>query len=435
MLWLKQKEPHNEHDLLSESEVELVLPDVLTFAMDKLTAHGSSKKSPQSHLAAIGVRIGISFDSTTRLSRQAEAQHVESHMRIVREIPEHCEYMQTGTPSEPILAEAAARYIDQLSTGGIASKGPRILAENCQNGLLARGERGELCGRLLLTIAHDIAMKKNLSVLPITQVPWIPRFHRPVPVPVLDFLCALFAERHHQVVLGATPVASTSPNGFDQPKTLKEAFSNSFVFFSHFELAQDSAVLEASMLQFALIRGYALQAKPNQVSIDAVIPIHMGSTKDSIKPETTSAINLQFKNRRRPEACSVNRSITVPDNKMAVISIILELGEKSPCSPLVSVYHENHPVTRNGPNPHRDDHNYTLVAHGCGSDTFNAISQDTESLYDVILASRTVLDVFPRRDNPESVAMLETHSPARKACTLAYLDLLKKDEAPKATAQ
>ncbi|CAE6378205.1 unnamed protein product [Rhizoctonia solani] len=428
MLWLKQKK-YSEQDLSSNSESTSVVPDVLTFAVDKLTAHGSVEKVPQSNLAAIGVRVGISFDSTTPLSRQAEAQHVESHMRMVYSIPEHREYMWTGSPSEPILAEAAARYLDKLSTLGIAREGPRILAENCQNGFLARGERGELCGRLLVTIAHDIAIKRNLTSSLRPPAPWMPHFHQPVPV--LDFLGALFAKEHHPVILGATPVASSLPEDPDQPRTLEKAFENAFIFFSHFELAQDSGVLEAPLLQFALVRGYALQAKANQVSIDAVIPIHMGSTKDPIVPETTSAINLQFKNRKRVDNCLVNRSTTVPDHKQPVISIVFELGVESPSSPLVSAYHENHPITRNRPAPHRDDHHYTLVAYGCGPDTFNAVSEDTEGFYDAILANRTALDDFPRRNQPGSVATLETLSPARSARTRAYLALLNgKGETP-----
>ncbi|GAB1528280.1 hypothetical protein RhiTH_011472 [Rhizoctonia solani] len=417
-LWRKQQEQKTDRGLSSNSE-PVSVPDVLTFAIDKLTAQGSLDKTPQSKLAAIGVRIGISFDSSTYLSCQAEAQHVESHMRIVYAIPEHRKYMRTCCPSEPVLAEAAARYLDQRSKTGIAGEGPRVLAENCQNGILARGERGELCGRLLVTIAHDIAIKQYIQ--PRSLV--FPQFHRPVPV--LDFLRALFASNHHTTVLGATPVASSFLDGPNQPPTLEETFRNTFIFFSHFELAKDSQVLDASLLPYALLRGYALQAKAGQVSIDAVIPVHMGSEDSPITPETTSAINLQFKNRKQSETCPVNRSITVPNHKLPVISIVFELGEQSPSSSFVGVYHEDHRITRNQPVPHRDDLHFTLVARGCGPDTFNAVSEDAKSLYDIILSNRDMLDDFPRNERPKSVAFLDTFSPAWSSSVSRHATLFK----------
>ncbi|KAJ1301382.1 hypothetical protein OPQ81_008646 [Rhizoctonia solani] len=204
------------------------LRDIITFAMDKLIAHGATDRVFQSKLAAISVRVGISFDSATELSRQIEAQLVESHMRIVYAIPEHREYMRTGSPSEPILAEAAARYLDEHHRFGIAHLGPEILSNVCQRGFLVRGERGELCGRLLVTVAHDIAIRNNSLGAPRPLGAPKPKFHQPVLV--TDFLCALFAENYHRTVLGATPVTVDSGSASDSnpPRTLEEAFKDAY---------------------------------------------------------------------------------------------------------------------------------------------------------------------------------------------------------------
>ncbi|KAJ1301372.1 hypothetical protein OPQ81_008637 [Rhizoctonia solani] len=318
-----------------------------------------------------GVRIGIAFNSTTAAAREAESRQVESHMRVVYTIPQHREYMHTG----------------------IALLGPEILKENFQKGLIARGEPGGLCGRLLVTIAHDIAvLQTSTKVLKPLKDPLV-KFHHPVPGP--DFLRALFSDRHHKTVLEATPV--TNQKG----KELETRFQNAFVCFSHFALAEDSNMFQAKSLQTALFRGMAIKAKDNEVSIDAVIPVHMGPITNPITTETTSAINLQFKNRKRSFECSVDRSITVPNFNLPVISIVFELGVKlageEHREPLVEAHHWDPPKTRDKKSdPHRDDHHYSFVARGCGPEAYNAVHKDAKNSYDAILAAGSLKDDFPR---------------------------------------
>ncbi|KAH7317983.1 hypothetical protein B0J17DRAFT_686481 [Rhizoctonia solani] len=386
---------------------------VLKFAANKLTAQESPKHVSQSELAALSVRIGITFESTTQAAREAESQQVESHMRVVYAIPEHREYMRTGTPSEPVLAEAAAVYLSPIfNNSGISIAGPRILSENCKKGFLARSERGELCGRLLVSIAHDIAVVETRVEIEKSLVDRRVRYHRPVPV--LAFLRALFADEHHATILEATPVT------YKEGKPLKDAFKEAFVCFSHFALAADSAMLDAKSLRTALFRGAAIQAKDNQVSIDAVIPIHIGPITSLITTETTSAINLQFKNRKRTEPCFVNRSITVPDPHQPVISIVFELGEELPdlkggeLKQLVKAHEWDLPYTRSRDaelNPHKDDRHYSFVARGCGPGTYKAVREETIESYKMILASGSLKEDFPRADNKASWALIEELKP------------------------
>ncbi|KAJ1307080.1 hypothetical protein OPQ81_001199 [Rhizoctonia solani] len=359
-------------------------------APDKLTAQEGSEYTPWSQLAALSVRIGVDFNSATAAAREAESQQVESHMRVVYAIPQHREYMRTGSSSEPVLAQAAAYYLNRTDISpGIALLGPEILKESSQKGFLARGERGELCGRLLVTIAHDIAVPQiPTKVLKSLKDPLV-KFHRPVPVP--DFLRALFADCHHKTILKATPITN------EKGKKLETRFQNAFVCFSHFALAEDSDMLQAKSLRTALFRGMAIQAKDNQASIDAVILVHMGPITKPITTETTSAINLQFKNRKRSLECSVDRSITVPDFNQPVTSIVFELGVKLAGEPLVEAHHWDPPKTRSKKSgPHRDDHHYSFVARGCSPETYNAVHKDAKNSFDIILAAGSLKDDFPR---------------------------------------
>ncbi|CAE6421266.1 unnamed protein product [Rhizoctonia solani] len=293
--------------------------NIFNFASDKLTAIGGPYDKNDSLLAALCVRVGIAFDKTNHASHSLVSRLVESHSRVVCAIPEHQHFMHTGSPSESILAEAASQYLNSAGVPDIATEGPSVLSLELEKGSIARGERGELAGRLLLTCAHDLALK-NTVALASSYV----RYHHPLRV--LDFLRAMFHEDHHELILKAMPVIDRSIVGQSDAVFLCDAFSDSFVSFSHFVLAEDSKMLSAPALATALVRGMAIQARDGQTSIDAVIPIHMGSLTNPISSKTTSAINLQFNNRKTALDCHVNRSTTVPDPEMPVVSIVFEFG-------------------------------------------------------------------------------------------------------------
>ncbi|KAH7334543.1 hypothetical protein B0J17DRAFT_631300 [Rhizoctonia solani] len=390
---------------LNSPQSDQKLDHVIEFAMQKLTANMAPEHVSQSEVAALSIRIGITFESTTHASRDMESRLVESHMRVVYAIPQHREFMRTGSSSEPVLAEAAAQYLKDRANGGIALSGPRILSENCQKGFIARGERGELCGRLLMTAAHDLALSDALGGIPRVLNDSEVIFHRPVPV--LTFLRALFADRHHVTILEATPATD------DTGEKLQDAFKEAYVSFSHFVQAGDSAMLGAKSLRTALFRGMAIQAKDNQVSIDAVIPIYMGLITSSITTKTTS-------NRKHALPCTVNRSITVPDFEQPVISIVFELGEELPNLPeaeltqLVQPGHWELRKTRSStskPGPRQDDRHYSFVARGCSPDTYKAIPQDAKTCYDIILASGGLKDDFPRASHEASWSAVRSLRP------------------------
>ncbi|QRV75811.1 G2/mitotic-specific cyclin cdc13 [Ceratobasidium sp. AG-Ba] len=350
--------------------------DIFKFALEKLTAGNAEGKQHDAAIAALGVLIGISFDSKNFNVVDLESRLVNSHMRVSYSIPRDRSYMHTGSPSEPVLAEAAARLLDNADD--------------------ARGERGELSARLLAICAYTISLEKLRTLSD------NPRYHKPVPL--LDWLCALFGEQFHDTILGATPVADQAGS-----QTLKEQFSGAYVFFSHFALADDKEMLTGRGLATALMRGMAIQCKDNQASIDAVIPIHMGSLDTPISVKTCSAINLQIKNRKQAEDCPVDRTITVPKATTPAISIVFELGVTDHSD--VVIRHQRHPVTRAAP-VHPDDKHYTIVAYGISSEVFGAIPSEVATNYKSFLGRETILGDFPRKHLPENVEMLRRLNPS-----------------------
>jgi len=194
---------------------------MIQFAMQKLNGFASlDKSSAEATFAALSIRHLLTFekdhrapDFTTKDHRTAlskETRQVASHMRIIHSVPEHREYTRTGTPSEPILAEAAA----QLLEGGDQVK---ALAE-ATGPLVEKGERGELAARLLLNLAHDAALPPQTSES--TGV----RYAQPILF--LDFFKALFTEQWFEKILLSSPVAG-GDTSFEA--TLKDCY----IHFTH----------------------------------------------------------------------------------------------------------------------------------------------------------------------------------------------------------
>lgn len=70
-------------------------------------------------------------------------------MRVAYSIPGHREHMRSETPSESLLAEAAAIHMQGITDI------PLILRTFLNCTLISKGEPDEIVVRLLLTHAHD----------------------------------------------------------------------------------------------------------------------------------------------------------------------------------------------------------------------------------------------------------------------------------------
>ncbi|KAB5596242.1 G2/mitotic-specific cyclin cdc13 [Ceratobasidium theobromae] len=356
---------------------------------------GPPPKPTEVYLAAIGVRVGLTFDQSTTYSNNVESKLVEKYMRVAIVVPDHQEFMRTCAPSEPILAEAAGY------TCNLSKDAPRVLAAYFGEGILARGERGEVVGRLLWTIAHDRALG---TVTSSGHHP-TPIFH--LPIKVLDLLKSLFAPQLHNKLLHAKPMGDV--HGPD----LETAFANAYVSFSHFARAGDEEMLTGLNLCTALVRGMALQSQEGQRSIDAVIPIHLGELSDSILPPTTSAINIQIKNRQQCRQVHVNRSITVPNHELPCLSVVMELGDHRAMAgtrkdtDLIDIQDiKDTPVKILEENQLQEVRHYSVIAYGHGPDTYCVVPKEEVSRYSRILAPPGPLEDFPREEHEENVALV-----------------------------
>ena len=360
---------------------ERVKAGMLDLAKMKLSC--GEPTSEQAQVAALGLRVILEFDIAREIARAYDEKLVDSYMHIAFVVPAHREYLRRGTPSEPILAEASAHL---LSDGcSLASRAPDLLAQLLANGLLARGERGELVGRLLWTIAHDHAIQKLGSI----DKPEL-RYHQPILV--LDWLKCMISPRWHSVVFEAKPVAD--PDGM----TLREAFQGVYLNFSHFVRAGDYAIIGPKHLWMALVRHMAYQCADNQQSTDLVAPAHHGGPEAHICIENTAPIFGQIRNRQTSSEFLLNPCVGgEPKNNLPTLSLIHELGlQEAQVYPHPSVPAKQlRPIGDRKPNIHL--RHYQIHIEGCTHEAYGVIPQDKNHRYKSILAATKIDEDFPRK--------------------------------------
>ncbi|KAJ6531943.1 hypothetical protein B0H19DRAFT_1189266 [Mycena capillaripes] len=373
--------------------------DIVLYVRDKFCSPNTVTE--RAKLAALAIRVILDFDTSREPARLLEAQLVRSHLRVAFVVPEHREFMFTGTPSEPLLVEAVSQFMDPGGTNHLQTTAPDLLASFYAEGFLAKGERGEVVARLLWILARDAVSNRlwseeaQTSSPPSTLDPGV-RFHRPILV--LDWLKALLHPRHHQTVLAARPMGDS--NGL----TLREAFQDVWINFTHFTRAGDYKVIQDGTLWKNLVRSMAYQCAPNQHSVDLVAPLFHAKIPGGWQ-EKTSALLGQVKNiQQRQNNVVVDPTVSSPRNStVPTLSIVMHLGEIPDVS-LVDVPTMEFPNTRHAVKTGRNSSihlfHYQIDVHGHSSDTYSVIPESANSQYSAILADRSMADECPHTSHP-----------------------------------
>ncbi|KAG5348031.1 hypothetical protein C0989_011068, partial [Termitomyces sp. Mn162] len=220
------------------------------------TSRDKSCKFPlQKLIPPLSVRVDLSFESNRDEAVFLEGLLVASSMRTVYSVPKHQQYLRGGYPSEPFVAEAAARAIFKwCHAKGLGRTGstlppaeqiemiiatyktniPSAISQWLELGLIDQGTREELVVRMLCTLAHDIAILKNPdhehvnAVL--SGVSGDVSFSQMIRIE--DFLRALISEKYIRDVLDARP---SNLRG----ETLRDTFKDGYVHFTQFVKAGD----------------------------------------------------------------------------------------------------------------------------------------------------------------------------------------------------
>ena len=277
-------------------------------------------------LAITNIRFQISSSSFRYLIPEEIENQLVSHGYVIECFPNHMEYFYSGHPPEPLLAEAAAQslYMPDV-VGKVIKKLDKVMSAY----IMEKGGRGELVARLLLTLAHDRAVRELELKTGITDNQ--ARFTRPISV--VDFIKALISEEYHDDVLNSPPEKHHKTAG-----SFKEEFSNAYVNFTHFLRADDSSVANTTFVWKALVRSAAIQCCHDQPNVDIIIPIVFsdgGPEKAVVKEENISAILVQVKNRDSgSEKVAINADeidffkTKSEDKRRPYLAIVMELGER-----------------------------------------------------------------------------------------------------------
>lgn len=340
---------------------ERSVTDVVKMAHDKLRP-AFDNPSQISKFACLSIRVLLDLDSGRSMSaHRAETELVRAYMRVVFAAPRHGISMQTGTPSEPVLVEAAAELLEEdggVRRGGegIADVAPKVLLTALDSGWISKCKRGELLARLLLIMAHDAVLRTTEEAKlrltegrPIRGSNSLP-YHRPLRV--VDFLKQLLHTSHHTVVLGAKPVG---PSEGDQ-QTLEDAYKDAYVTFSHFGRAgDDCGALKPQFLSQIAMRGLALQFCANREYSDIVIPVVFTNGKSLahavITPESCSIIQVRVTNVLADNQDFPSPVVAAPeDYNRPVLTLLMEFG--SPTTGVIPMSDVAHNA-RSGESLHR----------------------------------------------------------------------------------
>ncbi|ETW79075.1 hypothetical protein HETIRDRAFT_478431 [Heterobasidion irregulare TC 32-1] len=230
-------------------------------------------------LAVVDVRLCLDHDSCRAQTRDVLDEMTRKHMRILYSMPQHREYYQSGYPSEPILAEAAAMQLDHWRNQTNRTVLIDTLLSFVQNTHLNVGDRAEVVGRALLTEAYDRAI--------IAEHPALSEARFSQGCLLTSFIRELLTEE------AALAVLESQPDNVPDGATFGNAFKDARVRFTHFTKLDDEESLITAMLFVAFIRGMAFVASSDEAFIDVVIPVSLRDEK--LGESVMTGILIQFK--------------------------------------------------------------------------------------------------------------------------------------------
>ncbi|KAJ7211194.1 hypothetical protein GGX14DRAFT_565068 [Mycena pura] len=384
------------------------------------------------NFAAVSTRVLIDVEPERETGRRLIATLVRNHLRTVFFFPENRDYMMTGVPSEPILAEAAAVIMHRNSKPIRMMEFLKILF---QSNLIGNGERGELVARALLIMAIDEAIHKQGRNAAIDEAI---REQRPYPfdleriydngetayhkvVPVKEFIEALFADKHHRAVMESLP---ENVNPDDKPPTFEKAFKNGYVCFTHFMRFGEPEDLNNPMAFLAFLRGAAAQF--NHPTFDMGVPVAILPEGKDLKSCPLSAVRwtwLFFSVKDREAAQSARywmntddpalweTKVPVPNHDFTpVATFVMDLsifrpkaseGDSSAASTsnLPTEIKPKAPPSRTSPRRPQKQHphpRYAFIITGCTAEVYSVIKEAEKDSYRAVLSAGGLATETPR---------------------------------------
>jgi hypothetical protein len=433
--------------------------DILRLAQAKLTGMRNFDSSSDGDkrmalMAVIDVQLSLDYEPRREKVEMNEATLVESYMRIAYSIPQGSEYLRSGYPSEPLLAEAAARQL-----WAWRAKNPSVVVETLtsilETGVLDRGELGELTGRLLLLDAYHRAVDFDQSRRSQESPPNFSAGCR-----LITFIKMLFKDA--ELILDSRP---DNVEGIP----FRDAFKDARVCFTHFGRMTDDTGTRSAVAWAAFVRRMGIICKHGERIVDFILPILMWDAK--LCEHVISALLVQLKRREKAgtvamysvdeaeinffpkilEKCT--HGFTGGSLYRPYVSMVMELdvqprlpgtaqtstiypwnsaGSKKPPHeerprtppPAESLPHGDTPSKMHIPqhgtlhDPKETHARYNIFAYGCSPTIYRGIDEVDKSKYALLLSSRDFLGEHPRNNEQSlmAVRMMKPFWSGGKAC-------------------
>jgi hypothetical protein len=426
--------------------------EVMELARAKLVASRAIDSSYDTfprvaRMAVLDVQLSLDYEPRRERVQIEEAGLVESHMRIAYSIPNDREYLRSGYPSEPLLAEAAARQLWKWRT-----QDPFVVVNTLTNildtGLLDRGELGELTGRHLLLDAYHRTVELEQRGRPEKTPPNFSAGCR-----LVTFIKMLYNDGWAEMVLNSTP---DNLNGVP----LREAFKDAIICFTHFGKMADDTGITSVAAWVAFVRHMGIICRNGQRAVDCILPVLLWDTK--ICEHVITAVLVQFKRRKRrgtiaeytideadigffPKTLEECTHGSVANNYRPYVGMIMELGVQTEPLDIAKTRTIFRPDERSSMNKIPDPRprtppatgkvlaqatpskiyipqygtkhhpfvghaRYHIFAYGCSPTVYRGIDEAHRASYAFLLSSRDFLGEHPRGD-AQSLAAVRRMKP------------------------
>ena len=301
--------------------------DLITLATQKLIGGKPETKkelNEEDLLALFSARLSKSIKPTYF---EMATELVASNMATLVHISENSEVLQIDYPSEPMLAEAAARLLHHYKDHYhmMVTK----LADLIRTRTVSIGDLGELAFEMISLKAQDKAARtsKENNNPPFEYIKF---------VRVRDFLEALFGKKFNEIEMH-TPQRTTrsnsiKPKGNATWRQSMEQVLDGYMYFTHFFYANQD--INFGCIKHAVKKGQAIRCKPNAWACDYVFPVVFNLDQD-LTDDNITCILVQVKLYSKPINWSghfAGLKLSVVDEAprdRAYLSLFVELGEKS----------------------------------------------------------------------------------------------------------
>ena len=316
----------------------------------------------QQELACLSQRLPIEFNSTTYASQTAEMKQVEGHLRVCLKVDATFESMQTVSPSEPLLSEAAYVIMARESFDPV-----RAFKSILEGFAVHKDDRGKFLVLLLLTMARDEAVG--------------PPCHNGHPERRFFKLASfVYGNLFNRSTASAFTMETAS-----SLKMLDEDFPDAMMHFNHVIKFHHFNSIYKTRLLLLMTRGAGGLCSDNQPAIDIVnVFLKSGTT---IGVDNIGLILCQIKN---DSACSDKPQQRYFDSMDPYSLGILQESHDKPV-PLIKIFFAlaaktaSLHVSRRDPSPEYDAVVYEIWISGLSSDLLAPIKENQTNIWEGLL--------------------------------------------------